>query len=68
MEKKQKEVQKKQKETYEGMDKKRREEEKKKQLSMQGGAPQGKIRRSIFSAKKVAKREQAEVKPSAGKQ
>lgn len=68
MEHRQKEIQKKQQETYEEMDKKRREEEKKKQQDLQAGAPQGKIRRSIFSPKKVAKREQAEVRPSTGKQ
>jgi hypothetical protein len=68
MEQRQKEMQKKQTETYEEMEKKRKEEEKKKQLDLQAGAPQGKIRRSIFSPKKVAKREQAEFKPAAGKQ
>lgn len=67
MQKRQEEIEKKRKEEYEGMEKKRREEEKKKQQTMQG-APKGKIRRFIFSPKKVAKREQAEVKPSAGKQ
>lgn len=41
------------------------EEEKRKQLAK---APKGKIRRSIFSPKKVAQREHAEVKPATGKQ
>lgn len=67
MEKRQKQMEKKQKGEYEVMEQKRREKEKKKQEEAQL-IPQGKIRRSIFSAKKVAKREQAEVKPSAGKQ
>ncbi len=67
MEKRQEEMEKKRKATYEELEKKRREEEKKKQEAAQL-IPQGKIRRSIFSSKKVAKREQAEVKPSAGKQ
>lgn len=65
-EKKQEEAQKKQKELYELQEKKRKEEERKR--IEQQAIPQGKTRRSIFSAKKVAKREQAEVKPAAGKQ
>ncbi len=67
IEQRQKEMQKKQKETYEQVEKKRREEERKKREAAQL-IPQGKIRRFIFSPKKVAKREQAEFKPSAGKQ
>lgn len=67
MEGRQKEMEKKRKEAYEENEKKRKVEEKKRQEAMQL-TPQGKVRRSIFSPKKVAKREQAEVKPSAGKQ
>jgi hypothetical protein len=67
MEKKQEEMQKKREEEYTEIEKKKKEEERKKQGAQQI-IPQGKIRRSIFSPKKVAKREQAEVKPSAGKQ
>lgn len=47
-------------------EKKRREEEQKRVQTQ--AIPQGKKRRSIFSAKKVAAREQMEVKPSSGKQ
>lgn len=65
-EKKLEEQRKKQKEVYELQEKRRKEEERKR--IEQQAIPQGKIRRSIFSAKKVAKREQAEVKPAAGKQ
>ncbi len=46
--------------------KKKEEEEKKKQQVVE--APRGKVRRSIFSPKKVAQREHAEVKPATGKQ
>jgi len=67
MEKRQQEMEKKRKESYEEMEKKRKEQEKKQQEANQL-TPQGKIRRSIFSPKKVAKREQAEVRPSTGKQ
>ncbi len=67
MEKRQEEMEKKRRETYEEMDKKRREEDRKKQEAAQF-TPQGKVRRSIFSPKKIAKREQAEFKPSSGKQ
>lgn len=45
---------------------KKKEEEKKKQQTTE--APRGKIRRSIFSPKKVAQREHAEIKPAVGKQ
>jgi hypothetical protein len=66
MEKKQEEMQKKRQEAYQEQEKKRREQE---QKNKQGDvAPQGKVRRSIFSHKKVAKREQTEVKPASGKQ
>jgi len=65
-EKKAEEEKKRKKEEYE-------KEEKKKQLAQQKQAqeteiPQGKQRRSIFSPKKVVKREQAEVRPASGKQ
>lgn len=63
----QEEVEKKRKEAYEEEEKKRKAEEKKRDESM-SIAPMGKIRRSIFSAKKMAKREQTEVKPASGKQ
>lgn len=64
--KKQEELQKKQQEVYQQQEKKRKEEEKKR--FQDSVIPQGKIRRSIFSHKKVAQRQQAEVKPSTGKQ
>lgn len=66
MEKKQEVMQKKRQDTYQEQEKKKREQE---QQNQRGGElPQGKVRRSIFSKKKVAQREQAEVKPSSGKQ
>lgn len=64
--KKQEEQQKKQQELYQQQEKKRKEEEKKRIEA--APIPVGKIRRSIFSPKKVAKRQQAEVKPASGKQ
>ncbi|MBI4225519.1 hypothetical protein HY612_00220 [Candidatus Roizmanbacteria bacterium] len=66
-EKKKEEEEKKRKEAYEAQEKKRKEEEKKKQKQMEE-IPKGKVRRSIFSAKKVAQRQHAETKPSTGKQ
>lgn len=65
--KKQNELQKKRQLSYEEEEKKKKEQEKKK-LEESQSIPMGKIRRSIFSPKKVAKREQAEVKPASGKQ
>lgn len=65
--KEQEKLEKKRKEEYEDAEKKRKEEERKRQ-EQAAEIPQGKIRRSIFSPKKVAKRQQAEVKPAAGKQ
>ncbi len=65
--KKQEEEEKKRKEEYELMEKKRKEEENRKQQAA-GNIPQGKVRRSIFSPKKVAERSHAETKPSTGKQ
>ena len=49
---------------------KRGEEEilEKKKQDQQGEIPKGRVRRSIFSAKKVAQRQHAEVKPASGKQ
>ncbi|OGK24654.1 hypothetical protein A3A46_01305 [Candidatus Roizmanbacteria bacterium RIFCSPLOWO2_01_FULL_37_13] len=67
LERKQEEEEKKQKETYEAQEKKRREEEKKKK-DQATEIPKGKVRRSIFSPKKVAQRQHAETKPSTGKQ
>lgn len=67
MEKRQEELQKKRQESYQDQDKKQKEQAQKQQLAS-STEPQGKIRKSIFSAKKVAKREQAEVKPASGKQ
>ena len=66
LEKKQEEEEKKRKEAYEVQMKKKKEEEKKKQQA--GELPKGKVRRSIFSPKKVAQRQHAETKPSSGKQ
>jgi len=67
MAKKQEEQEKKRKEAYETEEKKRRQKELQLQQS-QAETPHGKERRSIFSPKKVARREQTEVKPSSGKQ
>lgn len=65
--KKQEEEEKKRKNYYEEQEKKRKAEQQNQKQSS-GELPQGKVRRSIFSPKKVAKREQAEVKPASGKQ
>lgn len=65
-EKKKEEEEKKRKEAYEEEEKKRKEREN--AQAQNAAIPQGKQRKSIFSAKKVAKREQMEVKPSSGKQ
>jgi len=62
-----KKMQKKHQEIYEAQAKKRQVEEKKRTTTSQE-IPHGKERRSIFSAKKVAKREQVEVRPASGKQ
>ena len=67
MKKKQEEQQLKQKEIYEIQERRRREEENNRR-QQQSGTAQGKTRKSIFSSKKIAKREQTEVKPSSGKQ
>ncbi|OGK23799.1 hypothetical protein A2954_03050 [Candidatus Roizmanbacteria bacterium RIFCSPLOWO2_01_FULL_37_12] len=64
---KQAESEKKRKEIHELQEKKRKEEAKKKQ-DQTTEIPKGRIRRSIFSPKKVAQRQHAEVKPSSGKQ
>lgn len=58
---------KKRREEYLAQEKKRKEEEKK-QLEQQGNIPKGKVRRSIFSSKKTAERQHAELKPATGKQ
>ena len=60
------EAQKKRQQEYEVQEKKRKEQEKKQQ--QQGNIPSGKIRRSIFSSKKTAERQHAELKPASGKQ
>lgn len=65
-EQKQKELEKKRKDEYMIQDKKRKDDQKKQQLS--GPIPQGKVRRSIFSHKKVAQRSQVEVRPASSKQ
>ena len=61
------EAEKKRQEEYLAQEKKRKEQ-KKKQQEQQGNIPKGKIRRSIFSAKKTADRQHAELKPATGKQ
>ena len=66
-EKKQEEEQKKQKERYEIEQKKRKELDRKRQ-DQTTEAPRGKIRRNIFSPRKVAERSHAETKPASGKQ
>ncbi|OGK13925.1 hypothetical protein A3C98_01440 [Candidatus Roizmanbacteria bacterium RIFCSPHIGHO2_02_FULL_37_15] len=65
--KKKEEQEKKQKEFFESQEKERIEEQKKKQEQV-AEIPKGKVRRSIFSPKKVAQRQHAELKPSTGKQ
>jgi len=64
---KQKEAEKQRIETYQEQERKLKEEERKKQEAL-FDMPRGKIRRSIFSHKKVAQRQQVEVKPATGKQ
>lgn len=66
MKKRQKELEKKRQEEWEKQEKKRQEEEKKKNLAMP--IPLGKVRRSIFSPKKTAKRLHTETRPAVGKQ
>jgi len=65
-EKKTEEVEKKQKSEYDVELKKKKDEEHK--THQQGDLPKGKVRRSIFSHKKIAERQHAEVKPAGGKQ
>lgn len=62
-----KESQKKRQLEYDSQGKKRKEQEKKQQ-EQRGEIPMGKIRKSIFSSKKVSDRQHAEVKPASGKQ
>lgn len=64
---KRKEQEKKRQEAYEEHEKKRQLAQKK-QIEAVQETPHGKQRRSIFSPKKAAKREQVEVKPASGKQ
>lgn len=66
LEKKQEEEEKKQKEAYEVQEKRKKKEEENQKRS--GDLPHGKIRRSIFSHKKIAQRQHTETKPSTGKQ
>ena len=61
------EAQKKRQEEYLAQEKKRKEQEKRRQ-EQQGNIPKGKVRRSIFSPKKTAERQHAELKPATGKQ
>lgn len=65
--KRKEEQEKKQKIIYEAQEKKKKEEEKKKREQI-NEVPKGKVRRSIFSPKKVAERQHAETKPTTGKQ
>lgn len=65
--KKQEEEEKKRKLAFEEEEKKKKLQEKKK-AEAQATVPQGKVRKSIFSPKKVAQREQVEVKANSGKQ
>ncbi|MFH0979548.1 MAG: hypothetical protein V1803_01220 [Candidatus Roizmanbacteria bacterium] len=66
MEKRQKEMEKKRQEVYLQEEKKRKEEEKKRKQAVP--IPMGKIRRSIFSPKKVAQQQHTETRPATGKQ
>lgn len=61
------EAEKERKQEYLVQEKKRKEQEKKRQ-EQQGNIPMGKVRRSIFSPKKVTDRQHAELKPASGKQ
>ena len=63
---KQQEAEKQRMEAYQEQNKRKEEERKRQEALVE--APKGKIRRSIFSPKKVVQRQQAEVKPAAGKQ
>ncbi len=65
--KKMEEADKKRREEYLAQEKKRKEQEKK-QRELQGNIPKGKVRRSIFSTKKMVDRQHAELKPASGKQ
>jgi hypothetical protein len=60
-------AEKKRKEEYLVQEKKRKEQEKKRQ-EQQNDIPRGKVKRSIFSSKKSADRQHAELKPASGKQ
>lgn len=62
----QEEMQKKQKEEQEEMEKRKKQQ--KQVAEQQEVIPKGKIRRSIFSPKKMAQKQHAETKPSTGKQ
>lgn len=64
---KKEEEERKRKLSQEEQEKRRRAEEIKRQQEV-APAPQGKIRKSIFSHKNVAQRQKVEVKPSTGKQ
>jgi len=66
MEYRQKEIEKKRRAEWEKQEKKRQEEEKKRKST--GLIPKGKVRRSIFSVKKIADRSHAEIRPATGKQ
>lgn len=65
-EQKQKEIEKKRREELEKQEKERQKKEE--QARQQSDIPMGKIRRSIFSPKKVAQRQHIETKASVGKQ
>lgn len=66
-EKKKEEEEKKRKEVYETQQKQQQEIQRKRQQESDS-LPRGKIRRSIFSHKKVAERSHTETKPATGKQ
>ena len=66
MEKRQKDMEKKRKEEYEKQQKENELRKKKQQQA--NDLPQGKVRSSIFSHKKIADRSHAETKPATGKQ
>lgn len=55
-----------QKEAYQKQ--KEKEEEQKRKLTQEEIIPRGKVRRSVFSPKKVAQKQHAEIKPATGKQ
>ncbi len=68
LEKKKQEEQEKKQQILYGEQEKRKKEEEKRRQEQTAAAPQGKQRRNIFSPKKMAQRQQLEVRADSGKQ